>query len=254
MVFTIQQPTPTQATPLGSIMRPGVAVVVGAGGGIGGALARALAGAGFEAVWALSRAGVEVPGCIPGKIDVLDEPSIAAAAARIAVPIGLVIVATGALHGPGFAPEKSWRAIEAEAFARVFALNTTGPALIAKHFLPLIPRKGRAIFAALSARVGSIGDNRTGGWHAYRASKAALNMLIANFAIELRTRNPDALVVGLHPGTVATGLSAPFQRGVAEGKLFTTDYSADRLLAVLDGLAAAESGGCFAWDGARIAP
>ena len=241
---------PTQAR----IVRPSVAVVVGAGGGIGGALAAALAGAGFEAVHALSREGVAVPGCVAGRMDVLDEASIADAAVRVGAPVGLVIVATGVLHGPGFAPEKSWRMIEAEAFARVLAINTIGPALVAKHFLPLVPRQGRAIFAALSARVGSVSDNRTGGWHAYRASKAALNMLIACFAIELRARNGQALAVGLHPGTVETGLSAPFQRGVAQGKLFTPAYSAARLLGALDGLTPEDSGGCFVWDGARIAP
>jgi len=254
MTGTIQEAAPAQPGALEDIVRPSVAVVVGTGGGIGAALAAALGQAGFDAVHSLSRGGGAVPGCIAGTIDVLDEASIAAAAARIEGPVGCVIVATGALHGPGFAPEKSWRAIDPDAFARVFALNTTGPALVAKHFLPLLPRRGRAIFAALSARVGSIGDNRTGGWHAYRASKAALNMLIANFAIELRAKNPDALAVGLHPGTVDTPLSAPFQRGVAEGKLFAPDYSAERLLAVLGGLGPEDSGGCFAWDGARIAP
>lgn len=234
-------------------MRPSVAVVVGAGGGIGGAIAAALMEAGFDAVHALSRDGAEVAGALAGVADVTNEASIAAAAARIGdAPVGLVIVATGVLHGPGFAPEKSWRMLDAATFAEVLRVNTIGPALVAKHFLPLLPRKGKAVFAAMSARVGSIGDNRTGGWHAYRASKAALNMLIANFAIELRARNPEALAVGLHPGTVDTGLSAPFQRGVAEGKLFTPEYAAARLLAVIDGLSAADSGGCYAWDGARI--
>ena len=238
---------------LGSIVRPTVAVIVGAGGGIGGALAAGLADAGFEAVHALSRGATAVPGCEAGTIDVTDEASIAAAAARLdGTPVGLVIVATGVLHGPGFAPEKSWRMIEAAAFAAVLHVNTVGPALVAKHFLPLLPRKGKAVFAALSARVGSIGDNRTGGWHAYRASKAALNMLIQNFALELRARNPDALAVGLHPGTVDTGLSAPFQRGVADGKLFSPAFSSARLLEVIDQLGPADSGGCFAWDGVRI--
>jgi len=249
----IQDCAAGDAARLASIVRPCVAVVVGAGGGIGRALATGLTGAGFDAVHALSRGGAEVPGTIAGVVDVTHEASIASAAARIGdAPVGLLIVATGVLHGPGFAPEKSWRMIDPSAFAEVLRVNTIGPALVAKHFLPLLPRKGKAVFAALSARVGSISDNRTGGWHAYRASKAALNMLIANFALELRARNPDALAVGLHPGTVDTGLSAPFQRGMADGKLFTTEYSAARLIAVLDGLAPGDSGGCFAWDGARI--
>lgn len=248
---TIEQPHAPDVPRLATIVRPSVAVVVGAGG-LGGALAHALAQTGFVAVHALSRSGTAVPGCIPGQIDVTDEASIAEAASRIEAPLGLIIVATGLLHAPNVAPEKSWRMIDPYAFAEVLRVNTIGPALVGKHFLPLFPRHGRAIFAALSARVGSIGDVRSGGWHAYRASKAALNMVIANFAIELRTRNGQALAVGLHPGTVDTGLSAPFQRGVAKERLFTPAFAATRLLATLDGLAPQDSGGCFAWDGARI--
>lgn len=233
-------------------MRPSVAVVIGAGGGIGGALARALTRADFTAVHALSRTGAEIAGCTPGRIDVTDEATIAAAAARLEAPPGLILVATGLLHAPGIAPEKSWRMIDPHAFAEVLRVNTIGPALVAKHFLPLVPRHGRAIFAAISARVGSIGDNRAGGWHAYRASKAALNMIVANLAIELKTRNPAALAVGLHPGTVDTGLSTPFQRGVPADKLFTPAFAADRLLATLADLNPEDSGGCFAWDGKRV--
>ena len=108
------------------------------------------------------------------------------------------------------------------------------------------------LFAVLSARVGSIGDNRLGGWHGYRAAKAALNMLIRNFAIELRRSHPQAIIVGLHPGTVDTPLSAPFQRGVAPDRLFTPATSAGHLLDVIDGLSPADSGGVFAWDGTAI--
>jgi NAD(P)-dependent dehydrogenase (short-subunit alcohol dehydrogenase family) len=149
-------------------------------------------------------------------------------------------------------PEKSFRAIDGAAMTQVLAVNTIGPALIAKHFLPLLPRARRAVFAALSARVGSIGDNRQGGWHAYRASKAALNMLIANFGIELARTHADAVVAALHPGTVDTGLSLPFQRGVAPDRLFTGAVSAAHLLAVIDRLTPADSGGLFAWDGTRV--
>ena len=134
-----------------------------------------------------------------------------------------MLIASGVLHdaAAGIAPEKSWRALDAAAMARVFAVNTIGPSLIAKHFLPLLARDRRVIFAALSARVGSISDNRAGGWHAYRASKAALNMMIKGLAIELARRNPAALCVGLHPGTVDSPLSAPFQRNVPAAELFT---------------------------------
>ena len=140
----------------------------------------------------------------------------------------------------------------ADHLLRDYRINTVGPALVAKHFLPLLPRDRRAVFAALSARVGSISDNRLGGWHSYRASKAGLNMILRNLAVELARSHPQAVVAGLHPGTVATDLSAPFQKGVRPEKLFTPAYSAERLLAVLDGLTPADSGGVFAWDGARI--
>ncbi len=164
-----------------------------------------------------------------------------------------MIVATGILQGDGIAPEKSSRELSADGLARYFAVNTIGPALVAKHFLPLLSR-GPAVFAALSARVGSIGDNRLGGWYGYRASKAALNMIVRTLAIELARTRPEAVCIALHPGTVDTGLSQPFQRGVPPGQLFTPQRSAEALLDVLAGLTPADSGGCFAWDGQRIAP
>ena len=223
------------------------AVVIGASGGIGAAVADGLEGSGkFGVVHRLSRSGTG--------LDLEDEACIAAAAAQVAdgLPLGLVFVATGVLHS-GEAPERSYRALSAEHMMRDYRINTVGPALVAKHFAPLVPRQGRSVFAALSARVGSIGDNRLGGWHSYRASKAALNMMLRNLAIELGRTHRDLVVAGLHPGTVATDLSAPFQSGVAEGKLFTPAQSAAHLLAVIDGLSPADSGGVFAWDGARIA-
>ncbi|WP_288584836.1 SDR family NAD(P)-dependent oxidoreductase, partial [uncultured Methylobacterium sp.] len=145
----------------------GSAVVVGASGGVGGALVAALAAGGaYGTVFALSRAPAPRPDGVRAlAIDVTDEDSVAAAARSVgeAGPVGLVVVASGILHGPGIAPEKAIRALDPAAMARVFAVNTLGPALVAKHFLPLMPRKGRSVFAALSARVGSIGDNRLGG-------------------------------------------------------------------------------------------
>ena len=149
-------------------------------------------------------------------------------------------------------PEKHWSAIRAESMARAFAVNATGPALVARAFLPLLPRSGRSVFAALSARVGSIDDNRRGGWYAYRASKAALNMLLKNFAIELARRAPEAICVGLHPGTVDSALSRPYQAGVPAAQLFSPAQSAAHLLNVLDGLVPADSGGVYAWDGRRV--
>ena len=221
------------------------AVIIGASGGIGSAMAERLMESGrFALVHGLSRRT---------GFDLEDEATIIAAAARVAdgpVPT-LIFIATGVLHH-GQTPERTYRAMTAEHLLRDYQVNTVGPALVMKHFAPLMPRDRRAVFAALSARVGSIGDNRLGGWHSYRASKAALNMLLKNLSIELARSHPQAVVAGLHPGTVATGLSAPFQKGVAEAKLFTPTYSAERLLAVIDGLVPGDSGGVFAWDGARI--
>lgn len=136
--------------------------------------------------------------------------------------------------------------------ARLYAINAIGPALIAKHMLPLLPRARKSVFAALSARVGSIADNRLGGWHGYRASKAALNQLIRTCAIEMAIKNKRAICVTLHPGTVDTRLSQPFQSGLAPERLFTPEVSAARLLDVIDALTPAHSGQLFAWDGQPI--
>lgn len=229
--------------------------IVGASGGIGGAFADALERSeNVRLVFRLNRSDSSDQNVIP--IDILSEESIAKAATSmggLTDRLDLIIVATGILHqGNEIAPEKSWRAISSEAMGQVFAVNTIGPALVAKHLLPLLRSDRKSAFAALSARVGSISDNELGGWHAYRASKAALNMLIKNFAIELSRRNDQGLCVGLHPGTVETQLSEPFQRGVEDGKLLSPRYSASRLLDVLDTLTPDDTGYLYAWDGARI--
>ena len=144
--------------------------------------------------------------------------------------------------------------LTADAMVALYRVNTVGPALIAEHMIQALPKDRRSVFAALSARVGSIGGNRLGGWHSYRASKAALNMIIANLAIELRRTRPHAITIGLHPGTVDTSLSAPFQKRVAEGKLFSPSSSARHLLSVIDSLTDTASGTVMAWDGQRILP
>lgn len=233
--------------------------VIGASGGIGGALTSQLARHPAVAhVAACSRRDLatEQAKVRHYPLDLEDEGTIVDAAEFIDDKLGaldLVIVATGVLHDDeNLRPEKTWRALDAAALERVYRINTVGPALIAKHFLPLLAPDRKSVFAALSARVGSISDNHLGGWHAYRASKAALNMLIRNFAIELRRRNPKALSVSLHPGTVDTGLSKPFQGNVPEGKLFSPDFVASRLLAVIDGLRTDDSGKLLAWDGQAI--
>jgi NAD(P)-dependent dehydrogenase (short-subunit alcohol dehydrogenase family) len=230
--------------------------VIGAGGGIGAALVRHLqADAEVATVWAFARGAIGAEGKVrAGRLDLLDEASIAAAAASVGeTPLDAVIVATGVLHdATGLAPEKTWRHLDHERLARAFAVNAAGPALVAKHFLPLLARDRKAVFAALSARVGSIEDNRFGGWYGYRASKAALNQLLKTLAIELARRRPQAICVGLHPGTTDTPLSQPFQGNVPDGKLFTTDYAASRLLEVMDRLGPEDTGSLFAWDGERI--
>jgi NAD(P)-dependent dehydrogenase (short-subunit alcohol dehydrogenase family) len=234
-----------------------VAVVIGASGGIGSALVAQLAGdPGFASVLACSRQTIadEDQRIVRARVDVTDEESIAAAAeqARALGEVRLVMVASGLLHGDGVRPEKHWGELDGATLTRVFAVNSIGPALVGKHFLPLLPRQGRSVFAAISARVGSIEDNRLGGWYAYRASKAALNMLLRNFAIELKRRAPEAVCIGLHPGTVDTPLSRPFHGGVAPAKLFSPEVSAAHLLRVIDQVDAAESGRVFAWDGSPI--
>ncbi|MEM9404221.1 MAG: SDR family NAD(P)-dependent oxidoreductase [Pseudomonadota bacterium] len=233
------------------------AVVIGAGGGIGGALLTRLeSDTRVDAVFGFARdpRRIDTSKAHTGAIDVLDENSIAAAAAQATAdgPLDIVIVATGILHRDTLQPEKSLRELAATSMADVFAVNTIGPALVAKHFLPTLRRGHKTVFAALSARVGSIGDNRLGGWTSYRASKAALNQILKTLSIEQFRRRPESIVVGLHPGTVDTGLSKPFQKRVPDNKLFTPEASAAYLLNVLDELDTKDSGQVFAWDGSPI--
>ncbi len=217
-------------------------VVIGATGGIGAALADALEREG-RTVIRLGRRSTP-------HLDLLDEPSIAAAAAHCGTGLGMVIDATGFLHGDGYMPEKSLRQLDAAHLAHSFAINATGPALLMKHFLPRLARDGRGVFATLSARVGSISDNRLGGWYSYRAAKTALNQLVRTAAIELARTHRHAICVALHPGTVDTSLSRPF----AKAGLDVQDAasSAARLLAVIDVLTPAQTGLLFDHNGSQI--
>ena len=237
--------------------KPRRAAVFGASGAIGRALVELLVLQGCETVHAGARSGTDwrSPAVRSFRFDLEDEGSIEAATEGMRdAPPELVIVATGALTLPGgTGPERSYRRLDADAMATAFRLNTIGPALIAKHALPLLPRDRRAVFAALSARVGSIDDNRLGGWHSYRASKAALNMLIRNLAIELARTHPQAVVAALHPGTVDSALSAPFQANLPDGQLTAPDIAAASLLDALVHLAPEDSGGLFDRRGRRIA-
>jgi NAD(P)-dependent dehydrogenase (short-subunit alcohol dehydrogenase family) len=235
---------------------PRTAAVFGASGGIGRALCEALCARGAEVVYAGSRKGEKPDGVAirTFAFDLTDEASIAAAADMMRIdPPEWVIVASGVLTLPdGTGPERTYKRLDPVAMAEVFALNTIGPALIAKHILPLMPRDRRFVFAALSARVGSISDNRLGGWHSYRASKAALNMLLKNLALEMARTHPEGVVAGLHPGTVDSALSQPFQTGLAQGQLTAPQQAADNLLGVLALLSPGHSGRVFDFNGEEV--
>ena len=228
------------------------ALVVGAGGAIGAAF--------VEALQAMPRCAgvVGLSRHSQPPIDLEDESSLAVAAASLRgqAPFHLILCATGTLHVPqaGAAPrspERRLAELDPAVMARAFAINSIGPALVLKHFHDLLPRQERGLFALLSARVGSIGDNRLGGWYSYRASKAALNMLLRTAAVEVARKRPLAVLAALHPGTVRSRLSAPFV-GAGGGALAPADAAA-RLLAVLDALPAEGASGSFhAWDGAAV--
>lgn len=224
--------------------------IIGSSGGIGQAFVDVLSRQHPNAnLYPFSRTGEY-------RIDYASEDSIAEAAniASNTGPLDLVIVANGMLHSKEITPEKSIKELARYKFQQLFEVNTIVPSLIAKHFLPHLNRDYPSIFAALSARVGSISDNQLGGWYAYRASKAALNMIIKNAAIEVGRHNKKAIIVGLHPGTVDTDLSRPFHKNVPVEQLLTPHQSVTRLLEALASFTPDQSGKCFAWDGEEILP
>lgn len=216
------------------------ALVIGASGTLGQAFCQLLrADPHCASVCELSRSSTPA-------LDLEDPASIAAAAEALADegPFQLILHTAGLLHRPGIAPEKSLNAIEADALQAVFQVNALGPALVLRHFLPLLDKQGA--MAMLSAKVGSIGDNRLGGWYAYRASKAALNMLIKTAAIELARSKPKARLLSLHPGTVISPLSQPF-RGATAAR--PAELAAAQMLQVIDNLGPEHSGSFHAYDG-----
>jgi NAD(P)-dependent dehydrogenase (short-subunit alcohol dehydrogenase family) len=224
--------------------------VIGSSGGIGQAFVHLLSERYPNAnLYAFSRTG-------PYQIDYTREASIAEAAAiaSSAGPLDLVIVTNGMLHNQDIRPEKSINELTREKFQQLFEVNTIIPALIVKYFLPHLNRDSPSIFAALSARVGSISDNQLGGWYAYRSSKAALNMIIKTASIELARRNKTAIVVGLHPGMVDTALSSPFHKNVPADQLLTPHQSVEKMMQVLLSLTPPQSGRFFGWDGEEILP
>lgn len=223
----------------------GIAVVAGATGGIGAAFVRTLEASGrFSRVVAAARSN-------EAGLDLLDPAAIADFARGLeGERIRLVIDATGFLHDGTRMPEKSWRDLDADHMAYSYAVNAIGPALLMQHLLPLLPREGKAAFVTLSARVGSIGDNRIGGWYSYRASKAALNQIVRCASIELGRRWREALCVAMHPGTVHSPLTKPFAKNGLNVR--EPDVAVGEMLAVIDGLTSEESGGFYDYRGERL--
>ncbi len=251
---------------------PAAVLVMGATGGIGRALVTALAAraqvidlfavgrhaTSDPALRALAIGSEGHPACRIHLLDadLLDETSLGtlAEAVRAKVPaLHLIINATGLLHDDRLQPEKSLLQVSSASLQANFSVNAFGPILLAKAFLPLMRHAQPVVFASLSARVGSISDNRLGGWYGYRAAKAAQNQLLRTLAIELGRMNRRAVVLALHPGTTDTDLSKPFQARVADDKLFTPEFAARCLLQVISAHGPADSGRFYAWDGQEIA-
>lgn len=252
--------------PVAALTTSAHALVTGASSGIGLAmLGQLLANRHVARVFAVSRSAALHPALIAlqavhgerlqcAAADITDEADLSrlASTVRGVDALHLVVNAAGVLHEEGLAPEKSIQQASRASLEHVFALNAFAPLLLAKALLPQLCRGQPAVFASLSARVGSIGDNRAGGWYAYRASKAAQNQLLRTFAIEWKRRNPLGICLSLHPGTVDTPLSAPFQARVPADKLFKPDRAAAQLLEVIAGSAPTDTGRFLAWDGQDI--
>ena len=215
-------------------------LLIGASGGIGAALVEGCRARG-DAVTPLSRSA--------DGLDLTDEASVSAVLEAVAGPFDAVFIATGALEIDSASPEKSIRSITQKAMMDQFALNAVGPALVLRHASKLMPRDRRAVFAVLSARVGSIGDNRLGGWISYRSAKAAVNQIVHTAAIELSRSHPQSVCMALHPGTVET----PFtEKYLGRHPAVPPEEAASNLLNVVDGLTPAESGGFFDWTGKAV--
>ena len=189
------------------------------------------------------------------RLDYNDENTLQAAAHWVATqcdhrPLRRIIVATGFLHDSGAGPERTWAHLDAAYLQQVFLVNAIGPALVIKHFLPLLAKQGRVEAAFLSAKVGSIGDNALGGWYGYRAAKAALNQLVKSASIELTRKNKESICIALHPGTVDTALSAPFAKTGLNVRP-AAEAAAD-LIAVINGLTATDTGRLWDYKGGVI--
>ena len=234
--------------------------VIGSSGAIGNSISKLLKSEiSVESVYNFSRSAISESSEKEKNIyiDIENEDSIIESIKKIPkdIKFDLIFVATGILHNDeDIYPEKSIKDISGNKLKKVLMVNTIGPALIGKYFIPFLNKNNKNVFAFLSARVGSISNNKIGGWYSYRASKSALNQIIKNFSIEIKRSNPNSIFVGLQPGTVKSNLSKPFQKNVNSENLFSPDYSAKKLLDVINNLSIEDTGKLFAWDGEEIHP
>ena len=234
--------------------------VIGSSGAIGNSISKLLKSEiSVESVYNFSRSAISESSEKEKNIyiDIENEDSIIESIKKIPkdIKFDLIFVATGILHNDeDIYPEKSIKDISGNKLKKVLMVNTIGPALIGKYFIPFLNKNNKNVFAFLSARVGSISNNKIGGWYSYRASKSALNQIIKNFSIEIKRSNPNSIFVGLQPGTVKSNLSKPFQKNVNSKNLFSPDYSAKKLLDVINNLSIEDTGKLFAWDGEEINP
>ncbi len=244
---------------LNSFRKPATALVIGSSGGIGSSLALSLLdNNNVGEVYTCSR--TQGDNNISGKnhlyLDLENEDSIERSAGIIqksAECLDIVFVATGVLwRDLDLYPEKNLQSLNLNSLEKIFRVNSFGPAMIMKHFLPLLNKRQKSVFAVISAKVGSIQDNRLGGWYGYRSSKAALNMFVKTASIELKRKNASAICVALHPGTVDTSLSSPFRNSIPDNSLVSSDFAASNLLQVIEKLNSGNTGGFFSWDGNEI--
>lgn len=256
----VRSPASVLDRPVDPADAPRRVLIAGATGGIGGAFCKQIERRYPSArLVRLARHPERLPGTDSDTLDIAfdisDESRIVESLARIGdEPIDWVFIATGWLHDQGRRPEKTYRQLDADNMMHAYQVNAIGPALMIKRLAPHLAVDRTATIGVLSARVGSISDNRLGGWHAYRASKAALNMLIKNYALEWSRNRLRHIIVGLQPGTTDTALSAPFQRSVRKDHLQTPDYTAGQLAQVMQRLRTEDSGGLFDFLGLPFEP
>lgn len=223
-----------------------IAVVIGNSGSIGSAIEKELSDQGFKNIIGFNRSSNP-------RLDLLNEETIAQSAQFIKdqnTPVSLVFDATGLLHDDNNMPEKTYKNIDQIFMRKNFEINVMGPALIMKYFLPLLDKEEKSIFASISAKVGSISDNRYGGWYSYRASKAALNQMIKTASIEMKMKNQNAICLAIHPGTVESKLSKPFQKN--DLTIQSPQESASNIFKILNSSTSKDTGSFYNWDGKII--